>query len=222
MKNNLILLLILYRLNMIRGKRLSYPSLSIAHTSYHFTLFHQMIAVRFLMVFSVLYSLLFSLLRPQCAVSLGMITLDKTFADRDELNEKIVRAIDEAAEKWGPKCLKYEIWDISPPSGVERAMKMQAEAERKKRAQILELEGERQANINMADGTKSSVILAFEAARMDQINRADGEAEAILAKANATAKGIQIVSQAIQESGGIEIVSLRVADKYIDAFRKLA
>ncbi|WRX09547.1 hypothetical protein QQP08_002034 [Theobroma cacao] len=45
MKNNPILLLILYRLNMIRGKRLSYPSLSIAHTSYHFTLFHQMIGV---------------------------------------------------------------------------------------------------------------------------------------------------------------------------------
>ncbi|XVF80458.1 hypothetical protein PTKIN_Ptkin15bG0075200 [Pterospermum kingtungense] len=153
---------------------------------------------------------------------LGKMTLDKTFVDRDELNEKIVRAIDEAAEKWGLKCLRYEIRDISPPQGVKRAMEMQAEAERKKRAQILESEGERQSNINKADGKKSSVILASEAARMDQVNRAQGEAEAILAKASATAKGIQIVSQAIQESGGTEAVSLRIAEQYIDAFSKLA
>ena len=153
---------------------------------------------------------------------LGKITLDKTLGDRDELNEKIVRAIDEAAEKWGLKCLRYEIRDILPPSGVKRAMEMQAEAERKKRAQILVSEGERQANINKADGEKNSVILASEAARMDQVNRAQGEAEAILAKASATAKGIQIVSQAIQESGGTEAVSLRIAEQYIDAFSKLA
>ncbi|OMO64105.1 Band 7 protein [Corchorus capsularis] len=153
---------------------------------------------------------------------LGKITLDKTFVDRDELNEKIVKSIDEAAEKWGLKCLRYEIRDISPPASVKKAMEMQAEAERKKRAQILESEGNRQADINKADGRKNSVILASEAARMDQVNRAQGEAEAILAKATATAKGIQIVSQAIQESGGMEAVSLRIAEQYIEAFGKLA
>ncbi|KAF3658688.1 Stomatin-like protein 2, mitochondrial [Capsicum annuum] len=153
---------------------------------------------------------------------LGKITLDKTFEERDTLNEKIVMAINEAAKDWGLKCLRYEIRDISPPRGVRAAMEMQAEAERKKRAQVLESEGERQANINIADGRKSSVILASEAAKMDQVNRAQGEAEAILARAQATAKGIAMVSQTLKEHGGAEAASLRIAEQYIQAFSNIA
>lgn len=153
---------------------------------------------------------------------LGKITLDKTFEERDTLNEKIVLAINEAAKDWGLKCLRYEIRDISPPRGVRAAMEMQAEAERKKRAQILESEGERQANINIADGNKSSVILESEAAKMDQVNRAQGEAEAILARSQATARGIEMVSQALKESGGVEAASLRIAEQYIQAFSMIA
>ncbi|KAG8390473.1 hypothetical protein BUALT_Bualt01G0087100 [Buddleja alternifolia] len=186
---------------------------------------------------------------------LGKITLDKTFEERDTLNEKIVIAINEAAQDWGLKCLRYEIsgyiylgfssvkqiidgfWavsnlhhefsspnsgDISPPRGVRAAMEMQAEAERKKRAQVLESEGERQANINIADGRKNAVILASEAAKLDQVNRAQGEAEAILARAQATAKGIAMVSQTLQENGGVEAASLRIAEQYIHAFGNIA
>ncbi|KAL3524495.1 hypothetical protein ACH5RR_017329 [Cinchona calisaya] len=153
---------------------------------------------------------------------LGKITLDKTFEERDALNEKIVIAINEAAKDWGLKCLRYEIRDISPPRGVRAAMEMQAEAERKKRAQILESEGERQANINIADGMKSSMILASEGAKMDQVNRAQGEAEAILAKAQATAKGIAMVSESLKKHGGVEAASLRIAEQYIHAFSNIA
>ncbi|KAJ7965209.1 stomatin-like protein 2, mitochondrial [Quillaja saponaria] len=153
---------------------------------------------------------------------LGKITLDKTFEERDALNEKIVEAINVAAIHWGLECLRYEIRDISPPRGVRAAMEMQAEAERKKRAQILESEGERQAHINIADGKKSSVILASEAAKMDQVNRAQGEAEAILAKAKATAEGLALVSRTLKENGGLEAASLRVAEQYIQAFSNIA
>ncbi|KAK4362833.1 hypothetical protein RND71_018074 [Anisodus tanguticus] len=153
---------------------------------------------------------------------LGKITLDKTFEERDTLNEKIVMSINDAAKDWGLKCLRYEIRDISPPRGVRAAMEMQAEAERKKRAQVLESEGERQAHINIADGRKSSVILASEAAKMDQVNRALGEAEAILARAQATAKGIAMVSQTLKEHGGAEAASLRIAEQYIQAFSNIA
>lgn len=142
---------------------------------------------------------------------LGKITLDKTFEERDTLNVKIVIAINEAAKDWGLQCLRYEIRDISPPPGVKAAMEMQAEAERKKRAQILESEGERQAHINIADGKKSSMML-----------EAQGEAEAILARAQATNKGIALVSQALKESGGVEAASLRVAEQYINAFGNVA
>ncbi|KAE8077587.1 hypothetical protein FH972_016139 [Carpinus fangiana] len=153
---------------------------------------------------------------------LGKITLDKTFEERDTLNEKIVESINVAAKDWGLQCLRYEIRDISPPRGVRVAMEMQAEAERKKRAQVLESEGERQANINIADGKKSSVILQSEAAKMDQINRAQGEAEAILARAKATAEGIAMVSQTLKENGGVEAASLRIAEQYIQAFSNIA
>ncbi|MBA0796098.1 hypothetical protein Gohar_006896, partial [Gossypium harknessii] len=134
-------------------------------------------------------------------------------------------AINVAAKDWGLQCLRYEIseyGDISPPRGVRAAMEMQAEAERKKRAQVLESEGERQSNINIADGRKSAVILASEAARMDQVNRAQGEAEAILARAQATAKGIALVSQSLKENGGVEAASLRIAEQYIQAFSNIA
>ncbi|XP_030512736.1 stomatin-like protein 2, mitochondrial [Rhodamnia argentea] len=153
---------------------------------------------------------------------LGKITLDKTFEERDTLNEKIVESINVAALDWGLKCLRYEIRDISPPRGVRQAMEMQAEAERKKRAQILESEGERQSNINIADGKKSAVILESEAAKMDQVNRAHGEAEAILARAQATSKGIVLVSDALKETGGVEAASLRIAEQYIHAFGNIA
>ncbi|CDP04973.1 unnamed protein product [Coffea canephora] len=153
---------------------------------------------------------------------LGKITLDKTFEERDALNEKIVIAINEAAKDWGLKCLRYEIRDISPPRGVRAAMEMQAEAERKKRAQILESEGERQANINIADGRKSSVILASEGAKVSMILASEGEAEAILARAKATAEGIAMVSRSLKEHGGVEAASLRVAEQYIQAFGNIA
>ncbi|PON83712.1 Stomatin family [Trema orientale] len=146
---------------------------------------------------------------------LGKITLDKTFEERDTLNEKIVEAINKAAKEWGLECLRYEIRDISPPRGVRAAMEMQAEAERKKRAQVLESEGERQSNINIADGKKR-------------------EAEAILAKAKATAEGLAVVSKALKDTGGVEMpnahtsagaapaASLRIAEQYIQAFSNIA
>ncbi|KAG1359361.1 stomatin-like protein 2, mitochondrial [Cocos nucifera] len=153
---------------------------------------------------------------------LGKITLDKTFEERDALNESIVRAINEAASNWGLKCLRYEIRDISPPPGVKAAMEMQAEAERRKRAQVLESEGERQANINIAEGKKSSVILASEAAMMDQVNRAKGEAEAILARSRATAEGLKVLSEAMKAQGGAQAASLKIAEQYIKAFGRIA
>ncbi|XP_073304522.1 uncharacterized protein [Primulina huaijiensis] len=153
---------------------------------------------------------------------LGKITLDKTFEERDTLNDKIVIAINEAAQDWGLKCLRYEIRDISPPRGVRAAMEMQAEAERKKRAQVLESEGERQANINIADGKKNAVILASEAARLDQVNRAQGEAEAIVARSQATAKGIDMVSESLKRTGGVEAASLKIAEQYVQAFSQIA
>ncbi|CAN6564640.1 unnamed protein product [Malus baccata var. baccata] len=144
-------------------------------------------------------------------IAIGKITLDKTFEERESLNDEIVTILNKAASAWGLECLRYEIKDITPPRAVREAMEMQAEAERKKRAQILESEGERQANINIADGKKSAIILA-----------AEGEAQSILAKANATSRGISLVSKSLNESGGAEAAGLKIAEQYVGAFGNIA
>ena len=153
---------------------------------------------------------------------LGKITLDKTFEERESLNTNIVQAINEASTVWGIQCLRYEIKDITPPDNVRQAMELQVAAERQKRAEILDSEGKRQSQINIAEGGKRDVVLQSEAAMTDQINRAEGEAAAILAVAKATAEGIELVASSIQKSGGEKAVALRLAEQYIEAFSKLA
>ncbi|TGJ88469.1 hypothetical protein E0Z10_g339 [Xylaria hypoxylon] len=155
---------------------------------------------------------------------IGQLSLDHVLKERAALNINITAAINEAAQAWGVTCLRYEIRDIHAPEGVVEAMHRQVTAERSKRAEILESEGQRQSAINIAEGKKQSVILASEALRAEKINRASGEAEAILLKAKATAEGIDAVGASIGAGGASAqgAVSLSVAEKYVDAFGKLA
>ncbi|KAI9674814.1 MAG: hypothetical protein M1817_001718 [Caeruleum heppii] len=155
---------------------------------------------------------------------IGQLTLDHVLKERAALNTNITQAINEAAQDWGVVCLRYEIRDIHAPEGVVAAMHRQVTAERSKRAEILDSEGQRQSAINIAEGRKQSVILASEALRSEQINMASGEAEAILLKANATAAGIHAVAGTIIEGkeAARGAISLSVAEKYVDAFGRLA
>lgn len=72
---------------------------------------------------------------------IGLMTLDRTLAERAHLNSNIVEAINGAAADWGIRCLRYEIRDIHPPAKVVESMHQQVSAERTKRAQILDSEG---------------------------------------------------------------------------------
>lgn len=105
---------------------------------------------------------------------LGKINLDTVFKERELLNIAIVEAINKAGSAWGITCLRYEIRDIKLPERVQEAMQMQVEAERKKRARVLESEGIRESEINVAEGKKKAQILASEAERMERINKAQG------------------------------------------------
>lgn len=155
---------------------------------------------------------------------IGQLTLDHVLKERAALNTNITQAINEAAADWGVRCLRYEIRDIHAPGPVVEAMHRQVTAERSKRAEILDSEGQRQSAINIAEGRKQSVILASEALKAEQINSASGESEAILLKSRATAQGIDAVARAIREGkeSAQGAVSLSVAEKYVDAFAKLA
>lgn len=153
---------------------------------------------------------------------LGKMSLDKVFRERESLNVSIVDSINKASEAWGITCLRYEIRDIRLPTRVHEAMQMQVEAERRKRAAILESEGAREAEINVAEGKRQSRILASEAERQEQINKASGEAAAMLAIADARAKGLQIVAKSLNLQDGKNAASLSIAEQYIHAFQNMA
>ena len=148
---------------------------------------------------------------------LGKMELDKTFEERDILNTNIVAAINEASGPWGIQVLRYEIKDIVPPQSVMQAMEAQMKAERVKRAQILESEGDRQSAINRAEGAKASVVLAAEAEKEEQVLRAEGEAKAIVAIATAQAESLRQVGQAAATEEGQKAVQLDLATKAIEA-----
>ena len=131
---------------------------------------------------------------------LGKMSLDDTFEQRERINASIVSTINEAAATWGVECKRYEIRDILPPTSVRVAMDMQAEAERRKRAEITEAEGRKQA----------------------VIRRAQADAEAIYTKAEATAKSIQRMAHSVVSTGGAEVVAARLAEQYVQAFSELA
>uniref|UniRef100_A0A0M3HTJ8 PHB domain-containing protein n=2 Tax=Ascaris TaxID=6251 RepID=A0A0M3HTJ8_ASCLU len=152
----------------------------------------------------------------------GKISLDTVFKEREQLNVSIVEAINKAADPWGLQCMRYEIRDMTMPVKIQEAMQMQVEAERRKRAAILESEGRRDAAINVAEGEKQARILASEAAMQQQINEAQGEAEAILMRANARAAGIKKVSEALTGKGGDDAAALNIAEQYVSAFGQLA
>ena len=140
---------------------------------------------------------------------IGKLSLDETFLERSQLNANIVEAINAAAEDWGIACLRYEIRDIAPPHAVRSAMEMQAEAERRKRALILDSQGEREAEVNLAEGKKVAAILASEAVMQERINLAKGEAAAIEAHAAASANAVMTVATALRSEGGHEASTLR-------------
>ncbi len=130
----------------------------------------------------------------------GKMDLDATFSSRDSINEQLRSVLDEATDQWGCKVDRVEIKDITPPADIRDAMEKQMNAERNKRALILQAEGERQSAITLAEGKKEAAILEAEADKEAAIRRAAGEAAAIREVADAKAQEIKLVYSAVMES----------------------
>lgn len=140
---------------------------------------------------------------------IGKLELDRTFEERDSINNQIVDAVDKASEPWGVKVARYEVKNITPPQSIKDAMEKQMRAEREKRAVIAESEGHKQAKINVAEGEKQELIARSEGEMQKRINEATGRAAEIEALANATANGLRAIALAINEQGGKDAVNLR-------------
>ena len=130
----------------------------------------------------------------------GKMDLDSTFSSRDLINNQLRVLLNEATSKWGCKVNRVEVKDITPPADIRDAMEKQMNAERNKRAAILQAEGEKQAAITLAEGQKQAAILQAEADKEAQIRRAAGEAEAIREVAVAKAQEIQMIYESIKKS----------------------
>jgi regulator of protease activity HflC (stomatin/prohibitin superfamily) len=134
----------------------------------------------------------------------------------------VVAVLDEAGRTWGVKVLRYEIKNLTPPEAILRSMQAQITAEREKRALIAKSEGQRQEEINLADGEKQAFILKSEGAKQSAINTAQGDAQALELIAQATANAVKMVADSLNQPGGLSAANLKVAELYIQAFGQLA
>lgn len=153
---------------------------------------------------------------------IGKISLDRTFEERETINGGVVEAVDLASEPWGVKVTRYEVKNIVPPPTIMDAMEKQMRAEREKRATIATSEGERQSKINVAEGTRQEAIAISEGEKTRLINEATGRAKQIELVASATANGLREIASALQESGGMDAMNLRIAEQYLTEFGNLA
>jgi regulator of protease activity HflC (stomatin/prohibitin superfamily) len=152
----------------------------------------------------------------------GDLDLDKTFEERESLNAKIVGVVDEAADHWGVKIMRYEIQNITPPERVLQSMEKQMTAEREKRALIAKSEGDKLSRINRSEGQKQEMINESEGEKQRLINEAEGEVQEILQVAQATAEGIRQIADAIRKNGGEHAVMMKIANEYLVKLKRLA
>ena len=151
---------------------------------------------------------------------IGEMELDETLTSRDTINTKLRAVLDDATNKWGIKVNRVELQDINPPLSVLQAMEKQMQAERNKRAEILNSEGEKQSAILKSEGEKMATINRAEAEKQREILNAEGVAAAKVKQAEAEAKAVQLITEAVGQS--TNPANYLLAQKYMRLLQNVA
>ena len=152
---------------------------------------------------------------------IGELELDETLTSRDTINSKLRAVLDDATNKWGVKVNRVELQDITPPESVRRSMEQQMQAERERRAKVLEARGQKEAMILQSEGEKESQINQAEAERQTQILKARGEADARVLQASAEAEAIRKVAEAIAATK-TDPATYMLVNRYIETLKEVA
>ena len=144
---------------------------------------------------------------------IGKLSLDNLFQERQSLNDAVRNALNDATQKWGIDCMRYEIKDIKPPNKIKEAMQAESESERNKRSIIIQSEGEKLSKINRAQGDKQ-----------EQIFEGQASAEEILLEAQALVESIKQIGNSIKdEDGNIgkNATQLKITENYLKALQEI-
>ncbi|HEY9814072.1 MAG TPA: SPFH domain-containing protein, partial [Candidatus Sericytochromatia bacterium] len=175
-----------------------------------------------------LHAAMVNLVLTQIRGEMGKLELDETFTARSQINEMLLRELDEATDHWGVKVTRVELRDLIPSKAVQESMELQMAAERKKRAAILNSEGERESAINSAKGKAEAQVLEAEARQKSAILEAEGQQKTIVLKAqaerqqqvlkaHANADAIQIIANTIKtDPNARESLQFLIAQNYLD------
>ena len=151
---------------------------------------------------------------------IGELELDETLTSRDTINSRLQSILDDATNKWGVKVNRVELQDITPPESVREAMEKQMQAERNRRAEILNAEGEKKSLILRSEGERESQINKAEAVKQAEILRAEGVSRAKVLQAQAEAEAITRVAEAIKATQ-TDPASYMLAVKYIETLKDM-
>jgi regulator of protease activity HflC (stomatin/prohibitin superfamily) len=180
-----------------------------------------------------LQSAMINLVLTQIRAEMGKLELDETFTARSEINEVLLRELDEATDPWGVKVTRVELRDLIPSKAVQESMDLQMSAERRKRAAILTSEGERDSAVNSARGQADAQVLAAQAQQKATILQAEAEQKTIVMraqavrqeqvlKAQATAEALQVIAQMLhKDPNAREALQFLMAQNYIDMGTKI-
>ena len=164
-----------------------------------------------------------NLVLTQIRAEMGKLDLDQTFTTRQEVNEVLLRELDQATDPWGVKVTRVEMRDIKPTIGVQQAMEQQMTAEREKRAAILRSEGERESQVNAARGRAEALVLDARAKQEALMLETDAQArqQTVLAKARAEA-AVELARVISAEPAAAESLRLLLAKDWMAMGQEMA